>query len=168
MEREVDELFDCFELPAVPGGFRGALTDGISTYLGIRFSLNKARYEAMKEYPEAFCRLVRAVADEARKLKSEGIPPFNNSKDQRGTEKVHGKVEVEIMIRSTGYYRTYINTMSEKQTERLLKRWKKFSKEDKNFQASPQGQELARQKLREAADRAEQERNMGKKRGAGS
>lgn len=35
-------------------------------------------------------------------------------------------------------------------------------------QATPQGQELARQKLREAAARAERERNMGKKRGAGS
>lgn len=48
-----------------------------------------------------------------------------------------------------------------------------LSMEERSFilkyrQATPQGQELTRQKLREEADRAEQERNMGKKRGAGS
>lgn len=35
-------------------------------------------------------------------------------------------------------------------------------------QATPQGQEMARQKLREAADRAERDRAMGKKRVSGS
>lgn len=65
----VDETFDCFELPGVPGGFRGALTDGIAKYLGIRFASYSAggRQAAMEMYPEAYCRLVKAVAEEARR-----------------------------------------------------------------------------------------------------
>lgn len=48
-----------------------------------------------------------------------------------------------------------------------------LSMEERSFileyrQASPQGQELARQKLREAAVKEEQERIMGKKRGTGT
>ena len=48
-----------------------------------------------------------------------------------------------------------------------------LSMEERSFileyrQASPQEQEFARQKLREAAAKAEQERNMGKKRVSGS
>ena len=68
--------FDCLELPAVPGGYRAGLTSGIAKYLGIAFDrAGNARERAMQQYPQAFCRLVRACANEARAMMREGVAP---------------------------------------------------------------------------------------------
>ena len=85
--------FDCLELPAVPGGYRAGLTSGIAKYLGIPFELaGDARERAMLTYPEAFCRLVRACAEEARAMMREGVPPFDEARDyvkRTGDERCH-------------------------------------------------------------------------------
>ena len=85
--------FDCLELPAVPGGYRAGLTSGIAKYLGIAFDrAGNARERAMQQYPQAFCRLVRACANEARAMMREGVAPFDEARDyvkQTGDERCH-------------------------------------------------------------------------------
>ena len=84
--------FDHHELPLLQGGYRAGLTSGIAKYLGIPFELaGDARERAMLAYPEAFCRLVRACAEEARAMMAEGVEPFTAAVDQR--EKGSGQSE---------------------------------------------------------------------------
>lgn len=74
MERD----FDSYELPAVPGGYREGLMRGIAGYLGVELDeAGDARERAMRECPEAFCRMVRTLAKETREMMREGVPPFD-------------------------------------------------------------------------------------------
>lgn len=94
--------FDCLELPAVPGGYRAGLTSGIAKYLGIAFDrAGNARERAMQQYPQAFCRLVRACANEARAMMREGVAPFDEAKDERET--VATKDGIRIRERRKSY-----------------------------------------------------------------
>ena len=118
----VDETFDCFELPGIPGGFRGDLTYGIARYLGIACvpSGYGHRKEAMKEYPEAYCRLVKAVAEEARRMMAEGIPPFGEASDRRG-EPDDGPIEIRLYAKTARYTKTMIRRVSLDHAEEIFK-----------------------------------------------
>lgn len=118
----IDETFDCFELPSVPGGFRGALTDGIAKYLGIRFASYSGadRQAAMEMYPEAFCRLVKAVAEEARCMMAEGVPPFDNGSDRRG-EQDTGAFEIRVYAKNGRFRKTMICNVDKDHAERIFR-----------------------------------------------
>lgn len=72
-------------LPAIPGGWRGCLVEGVAGYLSISMASSEAwqtfdpGQEAQRRYSEAYVRLINAVAAEAEKLEEEGIPPFRNA-----------------------------------------------------------------------------------------
>ena len=76
-------------LPQVPGGVRGCAVEGVAGYLNIGLTpmrkLLSKRFdtgqEAQRRFPEAYMRLIRAVAEEAEKLKAEGVPPFDRKPD---------------------------------------------------------------------------------------
>lgn len=118
----IDETFDCFELPGVPGGFRGALTDGIAKYLGIRFASYSGggRQAVMEMYPEAYCRLVKAVAEEARRMMAEGVPPFDDGSDRRG-EPDDGPIEIRLYAKTGRYTKTMIRRVSLDHAEEIFK-----------------------------------------------
>ena len=113
--------FDCLELPAVPGGYRAGLTSGIAKYLGIDFELaGNAREKAMLTYPEAFCRLVRACADEARTLMRGGVAPFDTAIDQRDKEKPETATRVMIYIEECGDKIVYRGNITKDAAEKLI------------------------------------------------
>ena len=76
-------------LPQVPGGVRECAVEGVAGYLNIELTpmrkLLDKRFdtgqEAQRRFPEAYMRLIRAVAEEAIKLENEGIPPFDRKSD---------------------------------------------------------------------------------------
>lgn len=116
----IDETFDCFELPGVPGGLRACLTAGIAGYLGVRYTMlgDDHRSEAMRDYPEAFCRLVRAAAEESRRMMAEGIPPFSEAIDDRGKEDTD-LVEIRIHVNGSRFRRTVCSKVSKEHAEEI-------------------------------------------------
>ena len=119
----VDETFDCQSLSLIKGGARIYVSDGIAGYLGIRFNMNGAREKAMQQYPEAFCRLMHAVEDEAKRLKAEGVPPFDESPDEeKGSN--GGECKVKVLVKNGRYYRAFIKKMTWEDAERLIRQMK--------------------------------------------
>lgn len=118
----VDETFDCFELPGVPGGLRACLTWGIARYLGIACAMDSSghRDEAMKAYPEAYCRLVKAAAEEARRMAAEGLPPFGEADDKRG-DPDEGPVEIRLYAKNGRRTKTMIRRVSREHAELIFK-----------------------------------------------
>lgn len=116
----IDETFECHELPCVPGGLRACLTAGIAGYLGIHYTMlgDNHRSEAMRDYPEAFCRLVRAVAEESRRMMVEGIPPFSEAIDDRGKEDTD-LVEIRIHVNGSRFRRTVCSKVSKERAEEI-------------------------------------------------
>ena len=113
--------FDHHELPLVPGGYRAGLTSGIAKYLGIDFELaGNAREKAMLAYPEAFCRLVRACANEARAMMREGVEPFAAAVDQREKEKPKTGTRAVIYIEECGDKAVYRRNITKAHAERLI------------------------------------------------
>lgn len=113
--------FDCLELPAVPGGYRAGLTSGIAKYLGIDFELaGNAREKAMLTYPEAFCRLVRACADEARTMMHEGVAPFDEAKDEREMKNPQLWAHATVSINMSGNIEAHCFQLSETEAQRLI------------------------------------------------
>ena len=113
--------FDHHELPMVPGGYRAGLTSGIAKYLGIDFELaGNAREKAMLTYPEAFCRLVRACADEARTMMHEGVAPFDTAIDQRDKEKPETGTRVTIYVEECGDKIVYRRNITKDAAEKLI------------------------------------------------
>lgn len=118
----IDETFDCFELPGVPGGLRACLTWGIARYLGVACTMDSGghREEAMKAYPEAYCRLVKAVAEEARRMMAEGVPPFGEANDRQG-EPDEGPIEIRLYAKSGRRTKTMIRRVSLDHAEEIFK-----------------------------------------------
>lgn len=118
----IDETFDCFELPGLPGGVRASLTYGIARYLGVGCVPDSGghRQAAMKLYPEAYCRLVKAVAEEARRMMAEGIPPFGEASDRRG-EPDDGPIEIRLYAKTGRYTKTMIRRVSLDHAEEIFK-----------------------------------------------
>ena len=118
----IDETFDCFELPGIPGGLRASLTYGIARYLGVTCAPESSRHrqEAMKLYPEAYCRLVKAVAEEARRMMKEGIPPFGEASDRRG-DLDEGPIEIRLYAQNGRYTKTMIRRVSHDHAEVIFK-----------------------------------------------
>lgn len=113
--------FDCLELPAVPGGYRAGLTSGIAKYLGIAFDrAGNARERAMQQYPQAFCRLVRACADEARTMMHEGVAPFDTAIDQLDKEKPKTGTRVTIYVEECGDKIVYRRNITKDAAEKLI------------------------------------------------
>lgn len=113
--------FNHHELPMMPGGYRAGLTSGIAKYLGIDFELaGNAREKAMLTYPEAFCRLVRACADEARTMMHEGVAPFDTAIDQRDKEKPETGTRVTIYIEECGDKIVYRGNITKDAAEKLI------------------------------------------------
>lgn len=105
----------------VPGGYRAGLTSGITKYLGIDFELaGNAREKAMMTYPEAFCRLVRACADEARAMMREGVPPFDEAKDERGMKSPRLWVHAMVTINTNGDIDAYCFQLSKTEAQKLI------------------------------------------------
>lgn len=117
----IDETFDCFELPGIPGGLRASLTYGIARYLGIVCIPDNGRHrqEAMKLYPEAYCRLVKAVAEEARRMMEEGVPPFGGAADKRG-DLDEEPVEIRLYAKNGRFKRTMIRNVSKGHAEEIF------------------------------------------------
>ena len=118
----IDETFDCFELPGVPGGLRASLTYGIARYLGITCTPESGRHrqEAMKLYPQAYCRLVKAGAEEARRMMEEKVPPFGEASDRRG-DLGEGTVEIRLYAKNGRYTKTMICRVSRDRAEEVFK-----------------------------------------------
>ncbi len=118
----VDETFDCFELPGVPGGLRTCLTWGVARYLGIACAMDSGghREEAMKAYPEAYCRLVKAVAEEARRMMAEGVPPFDDGSDRRGDQDTEA-FKIRIYAKNGRFKKTMICNVDKDHAERIFR-----------------------------------------------
>ena len=113
--------FDCLELPAVPGGLRAALTSGIAGYLGIAFDrAGNARERAMQQYPQAFCRLVRACANEARTMMREGIAPFDEAKDEREMENPQLRAYATVSINTSRDIEAHCFQLSKTEAQKLI------------------------------------------------
>ena len=113
--------FDCLELPAVPGGVRMRLTSGIAGYLGIAFDrAGNARERAMQQYPQAFCRLVRACANEARAMMREGVAPFDEAKDEREMKNPQLWAHATVSINMSGNIEAHCFQLSKTEAQRLI------------------------------------------------